>query len=109
MIGVADDDVLNIRKGPSARTQIVGVIPPYGTGINRFECQPVDGYRRDWCRVEWKCTIGWVYSRFITGGAEAEDFYRITGVESWDTLMSAPSLARKVVFSPRSLRMAEAC
>lgn len=37
VVGVADDDVLNMRAGPSAATPIVGALPPDATGVEVVE------------------------------------------------------------------------
>ena len=56
--GVADWDVLNIRRRPTSSSRIVGEIPPYGSGVH---C--LGPCRGNWCRISWRGTIGWVHMR----------------------------------------------
>lgn len=89
--GVAANDVLNIRSGPSARDRIVGTIPPKGGGIRNLGCQgglSFDEWRtaseaqreagknRRWCRIEYRDVEGWVAGRFLaedSGGSRVAD------------------------------------
>ena len=58
--GVSDDDVLNIRRWPSARSRKIGHIPAGFCGIRRL------GPRRGrWVKINYGDTIGWVHSRYI--------------------------------------------
>ena len=62
--GVASDDVLNIRSGPSPRHDVVGTIPPdatgvYGAGGRRQIGQSV------WREVTYGGVRGWVNDRFL--------------------------------------------
>jgi len=76
--GIASDDVLNVRQGPSTRYPIVGAIPPYGTGFSRGECTA-----RNWCLVKYKCVTGWASGKYMTLGARqggtpgASAYYRV--------------------------------
>lgn len=58
--GVADWDMLNIRSGPSSRRQIVGAIPPHGSGVHCLG--PCSG---NWCRISWRGIIGWTNMRYL--------------------------------------------
>ena len=60
VVGVASDDVLNIRSGPSVRYPIVGEIPS-GSGcvIRSRICQG------RWCRVQYVGMRGWVNVRYL--------------------------------------------
>ena len=60
VVGVASDDVLNIRSGPGVSYDIVGVIPS-GSGcvIRSRTC------RRRWCKVQYVGMRGWVNSRYL--------------------------------------------
>jgi uncharacterized protein YraI len=60
VVGVALNDVLNIRSGPDANTPIVNAIPPDGKGIRM-----VGGCAGQWCPVEYLTTKGWVNRRFL--------------------------------------------
>lgn len=58
--GVSANDVLNIRKWPSARSRKVGQIPAGFCGIQRL------GPRRgNWVKINYGKTNGWVHSRYI--------------------------------------------
>jgi hypothetical protein len=64
VIGVAHDDVLNLRAGPGATQEIVGEIP------NLFEGLIAQGHTRDlgdsfWIEVQYEGTVGWVHMSFI--------------------------------------------
>ncbi len=81
VVGVAADDVLNIRSGPSVRFDIVGTVPHDGRGLeNLAECTPklpVDTLvemsskdlkalrQRTWCRIGYRGVTGWVAARFL--------------------------------------------
>lgn len=54
VVNVASWDVLNIRAKPSARTRIIGRIPPRGHGIIAQEgrCLPLDvALPSRWCQI----------------------------------------------------------
>jgi hypothetical protein len=64
VVGVAYDDVLNVRQGPGAGYEIVTTLDPLaddvvGTGRNRF----IPG--AFWSEVESNGVVGWVNQRFI--------------------------------------------
>lgn len=62
--GVDPSDVLNIRSGPSATYEIVGTIPPDGSGVI-----PLGGRRQIgpsvWREVSYRGVRGWVNDRFL--------------------------------------------
>ena len=58
--GVDDDDVLNVRQGPSADTEVVGAIPPQGHGI-----RITGGCVELWCPVRFDKISGWVNRSFL--------------------------------------------
>lgn len=63
---VADNDMLNIRSGPSEYTSIVGIISPSGRGVRvTGDC------RGDWCPIRHGATAGWVNRYYL-----AEDIQR---------------------------------
>jgi len=107
--GIADNDVLNMRQGPSSKTGIVGIIPPNAGGIDVKTCRAVAGYSKAWCKVSYDCKDGWVYSRYLqpegvataSRTAPLEELYRIRGIESWDVLnvRSGPSTEAAVLGS----------
>lgn len=58
--GVEEDDVLNIRKGPSAEHAPVGAIPAYGQGVKiAGSCQS------EWCPIVYRGVSGWVNRTFL--------------------------------------------
>ncbi len=58
--GVAQDDVLNVRMGPSAETDVVGAIPPAARGIRMAgACEGM------WCLVEFGGNRGWVNRSYL--------------------------------------------
>ncbi len=68
VVGVAEDDVLNVRSRPDYRTPKVGEIAPHGTvGIKR--CRRIGTSR--WCRIfglaqnGYDGGSGWVNARFL--------------------------------------------
>jgi Bacterial SH3 domain/Peptidase M15 len=57
---VRSDDVLNVRSGPSADSEVVGELPPGSRGIAiTSACQA------KWCPVQHGSTNGWVNSAFL--------------------------------------------
>lgn len=63
--GVAANDALNLRRGPSAQDKIVGSVRN-GTILRNRGCRMADGQR--WCLVELPDTpavAGWVAGRFL--------------------------------------------
>jgi uncharacterized protein YraI len=127
---VADDDVLNIRKGPSASYPIVGTIPPDGRGVRRA------GSCRGWCRVSYDGVSGWVNGAYLAPewtpgqGAEGREalapahrrkraalpgYWQVTGVAEGQSLRvhEGPSASASVVhaFAPHSacIRLAGGC
>ena len=80
VIGVAADDVLNIRALPSASAEKVGELPHDADGIHYDFCIGDATYQewmemseteRDaaarlvWCRVAWHGIEGWAAGRFL--------------------------------------------
>lgn len=78
--GVAADDVLNVRAGPSARSQKTGEIPHDGRRVRNLGCQGApsfaewermteserkDSAKHHWCRISYEGTEGWVAGRYL--------------------------------------------
>lgn len=58
--GVASDDVLNVRAGPSPEHPVVGSIPPQGRNVKVIGmCQGA------WCPIAFGSTRGWVSSLYL--------------------------------------------
>lgn len=58
--GVASDDVLNIRSGPSEDHSVVGNIPPTASTVRM-----VGGCIALWCEVQFRSTRGWVNRYYL--------------------------------------------
>lgn len=84
IVGVASNDVLNIRSQPTARSAIIGTIPPSGDGIENLGCQGGFSYaqweaaspaereaarKRVWCRINYRGVSGWVAGWFLAEGS----------------------------------------
>jgi SH3-like domain-containing protein len=59
VVAVEDDDVLNIRAGPSAGHPVIGEIPPSGRGLR------LTGPCRSWCPISYNGASGWVHARYL--------------------------------------------
>jgi hypothetical protein len=58
--GVEDDDVLNMRSGPSDDYAIVGVIPPNASNVRMVgRCISL------WCEIQFRNTRGWVNRYYL--------------------------------------------
>jgi uncharacterized protein YraI len=60
VVRVAEDDMLNVRSGPSEYTRPVGVIAPGGRGVTITG--PCQGY---WCPIRHGGIAGWVNSYYL--------------------------------------------
>jgi len=60
VVGIASNDVLNIRSGPDAATGIVEAIPANGKGIRM-----AGGCAGQWCPIEYLKAKGWVKRRYL--------------------------------------------
>lgn len=59
-VGIAPNDVLNVRELPSTHARIVGIIPPTGRSI------AFDGESRGaWLFVRYRNVEGWVDRRYV--------------------------------------------
>lgn len=58
--GVAADDVLNVRSGPSEDHSIVGNIPPTASSVRM-----VGGCVALWCEIQFRSTRGWVNRYYL--------------------------------------------
>ena len=67
--GVEDDDVLNIRSGPSAEHDPIGAIPAFGQGVTM-----VGACQAEWCPIVYRGISGWVNRVFL-----AEDGQQMQG------------------------------
>ena len=69
VVGVASNDVLNIRSGPGTQFPIVAEIPPNGGDVAVYSCRQVAGYSNAWCEVSWQGVDGWASSCCLVGEA----------------------------------------
>lgn len=58
--GVADNDVLNVRNGPSEGHAVVGNIPPSASSVRM-----VGGCIALWCEIQFRSTRGWVNRYYL--------------------------------------------
>lgn len=78
--GVAADDALNLRTGPSATTEKIGEIPHDARGLRSLGCQGMPSFaewqamtpderiesaKHHWCKVRYLGVEGWVAGRFL--------------------------------------------
>jgi Bacterial SH3 domain len=59
--GVDEDDVLNVRAGPSPDHTSIGTIPPRGTGLLL-----TGSCLKEWCPIAHRGTSGWVHRYYLT-------------------------------------------
>lgn len=67
--GVAEDDTLNVRTGPSTRFAVIGEVPN-GILLRNLGCRMENGMR--WCRIRTLAddsAEGWVSGRYLAEGA----------------------------------------
>lgn len=62
VVGIASNDVLNIREQPTVQSRMVGMIPPTATGVE-YANNYSDGGR--WLFVRYREITGWVASRYL--------------------------------------------
>ena len=84
--GVAENDVLNIRREANATSEKVGEIPPDGTCIRNIRCvggltleafttlpelekKKIEKERPRWCLIEYNDVTGWVNGRCLREGS----------------------------------------
>lgn len=64
MVGVKNDDTLNLRSEPNAEASIVGRIPPDATTLQALNQRKQVG-TSNWMRVSYQGKQGWVNSRYL--------------------------------------------
>lgn len=71
VVGVAHDDVLNLREAPGADQPILDGIPPTYDGVLALgETRSLPAF---WTRVEFGGTIGWVNLAYVAYGGATSD------------------------------------
>lgn len=83
VVGVASDDVLNIRSHPKYRSAKIGEIPFDGNGVQNLGCvgrmtlaeweaaspaQRKAARKRVWCQISYRGVTGWVAGWFLAEG-----------------------------------------
>jgi len=83
VVGIASNDVLNIRSGAAASYPIVGIIPPSGTGV-----KVVGPCSSNWCTVEYESVRGWASMNYLVpeGASPAARTCHVVGVAYNDVL-----------------------
>lgn len=66
VVMVADDDVLNVRQGPSAEHAAIAALGPDASGV-----RILGPCRSDWCFVRHNDIVGWVNSTYLAAVAES--------------------------------------
>ncbi len=66
--GVADYDVLNVRRGPSQEHVSIASIPPTGRRV-----EIIGQCRADWCPIRYGSVTGWVNSYYLTEDVSHRD------------------------------------
>jgi len=96
VVGVAADDMLNVRAGPSAATEDIGDLPP-GTGGIEIAAISADG---GWGRLLWQEGDGWVAMRYLApdpqpgiGDTDLPAGLLCTGTEPFWSLRLSPASA----------------
>jgi hypothetical protein len=86
VIGVAADDVLNIRSEPRASGEKLGEIPPGADCVRNLGCQGGLSFEEyttlteeeqaarlkanpRWCRIEYEGVVGWAAGRYLAEGS----------------------------------------
>jgi hypothetical protein len=84
VVGVAWNDVLNIRSRPTYKSTKIGEIPPNGDGVQNLGCAGQMSYgdwevatpaqrkaaqKRVWCHIYYRGVKGWVAGWFLTEGS----------------------------------------
>lgn len=112
VVGVAGDDVLNVRAGPGVAYSIVGAIPPYGTGV-RVTGDGQDVGPSSWAPVVYGDVAGWVNTRYLARqvgqldaaiaaavAARANEIVQALRDRDWATVARAVHPEAGVRFSP---------
>ena len=88
--GVAAGDVLNIRREPNGKSEIIGGIPPDTRCVKNLKCvggltfeeftslseaekEKIQKERPRWCYIEYKGAKGWVAGRYLREGSCSAD------------------------------------
>jgi uncharacterized protein YgiM (DUF1202 family) len=88
VVNVARDDVLNVRRGPSAEFEVVGALHPGSRGVTvTGACQA------RWCPVEHATARGWVNSTYL-GPEERVSASPAPPADASPALRDAPGASR---------------
>lgn len=64
VVGVADDDVLNLRDGPGTEFQVMTELAPHAENIHVGDCQ-TNSRGEHWCAVLGQGLRGWANRKFL--------------------------------------------
>lgn len=108
VVGVAGDDVLNVRAGPGVASPIVGTIPSYGMGVRvTGDGRPVG--ESFWAPVVYGDVAGWVNARYLARqvgqvdaaiAARANEIVQALRDRDWATVARYVHPVAGVRFSP---------
>ncbi|MEM1386977.1 MAG: hypothetical protein AAF626_13050 [Pseudomonadota bacterium] len=97
VVGVAQNDTLNVRLGPSASTADIGDLSPNEVGVEVLGTDPTGR----WGRIIWQDAMGWVSMRFLApdpqpgiAGTSVPQGLVCGGTEPFWTLRLAQNSAR---------------
>jgi hypothetical protein len=108
VVGVAGDDVLNVRAGPGVGNPIVGTIPPHGMGVRITDEGQIVGQSL-WVPVAYGDALGWVNDRYLARqvgtvdeavATRAHEIVQALRDGDWRTVANAVHPERGVRFSP---------
>lgn len=66
VIRVSSNDVLWIRRSAPKGSK-VAAIPPNARGVKVGQCKRVSGRSLHWCKVTYRGSSGWSYSKYLAG------------------------------------------
>jgi uncharacterized caspase-like protein/uncharacterized protein YraI len=74
VVGIASNDTLFLRAGPSSSTKQVGSLAFNSDGIS------VAGCSSNWCQVQQGCLSGYAFQKYLTADAMGNRSSRFTGI-----------------------------
>ena len=84
VVGIAWDDYLALRTGPSTRYSKIAEIPPDGTDLDLDTC------RSRWCKIHYNGYTGWASVKYLNRYSGDSSAYkhraRVSGIRQNDTL-----------------------
>jgi hypothetical protein len=108
VVGVASDDVLNVRAGPGVAYAIVGTIPPHGMGVRIAGEGQLVG-ESPWVPVAYGDLTGWINGRYLAQqvgwadeaiAARANEIVHALRDRNWAAVARVVQPGKGVRFSP---------